>query len=38
LNQIESRGNLSFIGDAEAIKFDEEGFLVNSKKFWVKNK
>ena len=33
-DQIESRDNLSFIGDEEAIEFDEEGFLVNSKKFW----
>jgi len=37
-DQIESRGNLSFIGDKEPIKFDEEGFLVNSKKYWFKNK
>jgi hypothetical protein len=37
-DQIESRGNLSLIGDEETIKFDENGFLVNSKKFWFKNK
>ena len=37
-DQIESRENLSFIGDEEPIKFDENGFLVNSKKFWLKNK
>ena len=37
-DQIESRDNLSFIGDEEQIKFDIDGFLVNSEKFWVKNK
>ncbi len=37
-DQIESRSNLSLIGDEETIKFDENGFLVNSKKFWFKNK
>ena len=37
-DKIESRDTLSFIGNEEPIKFDEEGFLVNSKKFWVKNK
>ena len=36
-DQIESRENLSFIGDEEPIEFDEEGFLVNSKKFWFEN-
>jgi hypothetical protein len=34
-NQIESRDNLSFIGDAEQLEFDTEGFLVNSKKYWA---
>jgi len=33
-DQIESRDNLSFIGDAEPLEFDDEGFLVNSKKYW----
>lgn len=37
-DQIETRDNLNFIGDEEPIKFDENGFLVNSKKFWFKNK
>jgi len=37
-DQIESRDNLSFIGDEEQIKFDIDGFLVNSKKYWFKNK
>ena len=37
-DQIESQDNLNFIGDEEPIKFDENGFLVNSKKFWFKNK
>jgi hypothetical protein len=36
-DQIESRNNLSFIGEEESIKFDDEGFLVNSKKYWFKN-
>jgi len=36
-DQIESRDNLSFIGDGEPIKFDENGFLLNSEKFWFKN-
>ena len=31
-DQIESRANLKFVGNAESIKFDESGFLVNSKK------
>jgi hypothetical protein len=33
-DQIESRENLSFAGEEESIKFDLEGFLVNSKKYW----
>ncbi|MHA1241731.1 MAG: lactate racemase domain-containing protein [Promethearchaeota archaeon] len=33
-DQIESRENLSFAGEKESIKFDLEGFLVNSKKYW----
>jgi len=33
-DQIESRDNLTFIGDKELIKFDEEDFLINSKKYW----
>ena len=33
-DQIESRDNLSFIGDIEPIKFNEEGFLMNSNKYW----
>ena len=33
-NQIESRDNLTFVGDAESIEYDKDGFLVNSKKFW----
>jgi len=33
-DQIESRDNLNFIGDKEQIKFDADGFLVNSKKYW----
>ncbi|MHA1486820.1 MAG: lactate racemase domain-containing protein [Promethearchaeota archaeon] len=37
-DQIESRDNLSFIGDEEQIKFDIDGFLVNSKKYWFKKK
>lgn len=36
--KIESRDNLSFVGEAEPIIFDEEGFLVNSKKYWFENK
>jgi hypothetical protein len=34
-DQIESRDNLSFIGDAEQLEFDTEGFLVNSMKYWA---
>ena len=37
-DQIKSRDNLSFIGDGEQIEFDTDGFLVNSKKYWFKNK
>ncbi len=37
-DQIKSRDNLSFIGEEEQIEFDTDGFLVNSKKFWFKNK
>lgn len=37
-DQVESRDSLSFIGDKEQIKFDIDGFLVNSKKYWFKNK
>ncbi len=33
-NQIKSRDNLKFVGDAEQIDFDDGGFLVNSKKIW----
>ena len=33
-DQVESRDNLSFIGNEEQIKFDTDGFLVNSKKYW----
>ncbi|NVM43364.1 MAG: DUF2088 domain-containing protein [Candidatus Lokiarchaeota archaeon] len=36
-NQIESRDNLNFLGDAESLQFDEHGFLVNSKKYWYEN-
>jgi len=37
-DQVESRDNLSFIGDKESIKFDADGFLINSKKYWIENK
>jgi len=37
-DQVESRDNLSFIGDKEPIEFDSDGFLVNSKKFWFEIK
>jgi len=33
-DQIKSRNNLSFVGDAESLQFDEDGFLANSKKYW----
>jgi len=33
-NQIEVRDNLRFVGSAESMKFDDDGFLVNSKKYW----
>jgi len=36
-NQIESRDNLKFVGDAEPIDFDGGGFLVNSNKIWFEN-
>ena len=36
-DQVESREDLSFIGDEEPIEFDSDGFLVNSKKFWFEN-
>jgi hypothetical protein len=35
-NEVESRSDLSFNGDTEPIRFDKEGFLVNSKKYWFK--
>ena len=37
-DQVESRDNLSFIGEKEPIEFDSDGFLVNSKKFWFEIK
>jgi len=33
-NQVDSWDDLDFIGEPEIIRFDEEGFLVNSKKYW----
>jgi hypothetical protein len=33
-DQIESRDNLSFIGEVESLEFDDDGFLVNSEKYW----
>lgn len=34
LDQIESKDNLTFVGDVESNRFDDDGFLVNSQKFW----
>jgi hypothetical protein len=36
-DQVESRDNLKIVGDAEPIEFDDDGFLVNSKKHWYEN-
>ncbi|MHA2392647.1 MAG: nickel pincer cofactor-dependent isomerase, group 22 [Promethearchaeota archaeon] len=33
-NQIKEHDNLSFIGDEEPMEFDQDGFLINSKKYW----
>lgn len=35
-DQVDSKPDLDFVGDSEMIQFDEEGFLVNSKKYWGK--
>ena len=34
-DQIEARDNLEFVGDAESIGFDKDGFLTNSNKYWI---
>jgi hypothetical protein len=33
-NQIKEHDNFSFIGDEEPMEFDQDGFLINSKKYW----
>ncbi|MHA2183689.1 MAG: nickel pincer cofactor-dependent isomerase, group 22 [Promethearchaeota archaeon] len=33
-NQIKEQDNLSFIGDKEPMEFDQDGYLINSKKYW----
>ncbi|MHA1669524.1 MAG: lactate racemase domain-containing protein [Promethearchaeota archaeon] len=33
-DQVDSQDKLDFIGDPEIIKFDQEGFLINSKSYW----
>jgi len=36
-DHISSREDLNFIGDEETLTFNEEGFLINSKKYWLKD-
>lgn len=33
-DQIQEQDNLNFIGDKEPMEFDQDGFLINSKKYW----
>jgi hypothetical protein len=33
-NQVNERDDLNPISEPEKIKFDDEGFLINSKKYW----
>lgn len=33
-NDILSRGDLSFVGEPEPLRFDPNGFLINSKNYW----
>jgi len=37
-DQVETRDNLTFIGNPEPIEFDNDGFLVNSEKYWFSKK